>query len=43
MASIKCKMCGAGINMEPDKTYGVCEYCGCMVTYPKISDEQRSV
>lgn len=41
MASIKCKMCGAGIQMEKDKTHGICEYCGCIVTYPKISDEER--
>lgn len=41
MAVIKCKMCGANIEMLSGATYGVCTYCGCTVTFPKISDEQR--
>lgn len=41
MAVIKCKMCGAGVEMAQEETYGTCEYCGNIVTFPKVSDEQR--
>lgn len=41
MAVIKCKMCGAGVEMAPDQKYGTCEHCNNIVTFPKISDDQR--
>ena len=41
MAIIKCKMCGGDIVLAENKTYGTCEYCGSMMTFPKVSDEQR--
>ena len=42
MAIIKCKMCGGGIELSPDKTFGTCEYCGATMTFPKVDDEQRA-
>ena len=42
MAIIKCKMCGGDIQLAEDKTFGTCEYCGSVMTLPKISDEQRA-
>ena len=42
MAIIKCKMCGGDVQLAEDKTFGTCEYCGCTMTFPKVSDEQRA-
>ena len=42
MAIIKCKMCGGDIDLAPDKSYGVCEFCGSTMTLPKVDDEQRA-
>ncbi len=42
MAIIKCKMCGGDMEISADKTFGTCEYCGSVMTLPKISDEQRA-
>lgn len=42
MAVIKCKMCGGDIELSPDKTFGTCEYCGSVMTLPKIDDDQRA-
>lgn len=42
MAIIKCKMCGGDVELTVDKTVGVCEYCGCTTTFPKVDDEQRA-
>ena len=37
----KCKICGGDMNISEDKTYGICEYCGCTMTLPKVNDEQK--
>ncbi len=42
MAIIKCKMCGGDMEISADKTFGTCEYCGSVMTLPKVSDEQRA-
>ena len=42
MAIIKCKMCGGDIELAADKTYGMCEFCGSTMTFPKVDDEQRA-
>ncbi len=42
MPIIKCKMCGGDIQLAEDKTFGTCEYCGSVMTLPKVSDEQRA-
>ena len=42
MAIIKCKMCGGDIQLAEDKTFGTCEYCGSVMTLPRVSDEQRA-
>ena len=41
MPIIKCKMCGGDIQLAEDKTFGTCEYCGSVMTLPRVSDEQR--
>ena len=42
MAVIKCKICGGDIQLNEDKTFGTCEYCGSTTTLPKVSDDQRA-
>lgn len=42
MIILKCKMCGGNVALSEDKTFGVCEYCGNTMTFPKVSDEQRA-
>ena len=42
MAILKCKMCGGDIELSADKTFGICEYCGSSMTFPKIDDDQRA-
>jgi len=41
MAIIKCRMCGGDITLSEDKTTGTCEYCGSLMTLPRVSDERR--
>lgn len=42
MAVLKCKMCGGDIELAADKTFGICDFCGSTMTFPKIDDEQRA-
>ena len=35
-------MCGGDMGLSPDKTFGTCEYCGSVMTLPKIDDDQRA-
>ncbi len=42
MAILKCKMCGGDIELSSDKTIGVCDSCGCTMTFPKVDDDQRA-
>ena len=42
MAIIKCKMCGGDIELTADKTFGTCEFCGSIMTFPKVDDDQRA-
>ncbi len=42
MAILKCKMCGGDIELSQDKTFGTCEFCGSIMTFPKVDDEQRA-
>ena len=42
MAILKCKMCGGDIEVNEEKTFGTCEYCGSVMTLPKVSDDQRA-
>ena len=42
MALLKCKMCGGDVELTADKTYGMCEYCGSTMTFPKVDDDQRA-
>lgn len=40
---LKCKICGGDIEVTDDKTVGICLYCGCAITFPKLDDEQRAM
>ena len=40
MANIQCKMCGGVNELQDGVTSGVCQYCGSLTTFLKISDEQ---
>ena len=40
MARIQCKMCGGDLTLPEGIASGNCEYCGCLVTFPKISNDQ---
>lgn len=42
MQIIKCKACGGDMELSPDKSYGICEYCGSTMTLPKVDEEQRA-
>ena len=42
MAVIKCKMCGGDITLNDEKTFGTCNYCGSVMTLPKLPDERRA-
>ena len=41
MAFIKCKMCGGDVDVQQGATWGTCDFCGCKVTFPKDSSDQR--
>ncbi len=41
MAVFKCKICGGDVQLDDNKTFGTCEYCGNSMTFPKIDDDQR--
>ena len=42
MTIIKCKMCGGDIQRSEDQLYGTCDSCGSTMTFPRVSDEQRT-
>ena len=42
MSILKCKMCGAPLNIEGNATIAVCEYCGTKQTIPKLDDDRRA-
>ncbi|MEA1975865.1 MAG: toll/interleukin-1 receptor domain-containing protein, partial [Bacillota bacterium] len=42
MEVIKCNMCGGNIDVKENQEYGECNYCGSLVTLPKISDSRRA-
>ncbi|MBE6783001.1 MAG: toll/interleukin-1 receptor domain-containing protein [Ruminococcaceae bacterium] len=42
MAVFKCKMCGAPLGIEENKTVTECEYCGTKQTLPKLEDERKA-
>ena len=39
MAVLKCKMCGADLEVSGDVTVAACEFCGTKQTLPKANDE----
>lgn len=41
MIVLKCKMCGGDVELSPDKTYGICSYCGNNVKLSETGHEQK--
>ena len=39
MAQIQCKMCGGELTLPEGVLSGNCEYCGSLVTFPRVSSE----
>ena len=39
---LKCKMCGGDIDLEGEKTFYTCEYCGSTMTLPKVSTRAKA-
>lgn len=42
MEVIKCNMCGGDIEVKNNEEYGECNYCGSLITFPKILDSRRT-
>ena len=42
MAVLKCKMCGANLEIKEGASVVECEYCGSKNTLPKLNDEKRA-
>lgn len=42
MAVLKCKMCGGDISVNADKSVGTCNYCGSIMTIPKVDNERTA-
>ena len=42
MSTIYCKMCGGDIMIAADKTFGTCEFCGSIITFPKENYQPQS-
>ena len=41
MSVLKCKMCGANLNVARDDTVCTCEYCGTTQTIPMADSEKK--
>ncbi len=41
MATFKCKMCGATLDIEEGKSVATCEYCGSTQTVPVADNEKK--
>ena len=42
MAIFKCKMCGGDLEVNEKMTVGTCNYCGSIMTFPKLDDDKRT-
>jgi TPR repeat protein len=42
MITMKCRMCGGDVEVNPDKTVGTCQYCGIASTFPKAIDDRKA-
>ena len=42
MAVFKCKICGGGLDISPEMSVGTCQYCGSVMTLPKLNDDKRA-
>lgn len=36
----QCKMCGGDLDITPEATTGTCQYCGSIMTLPRVDDER---
>ncbi len=42
MAIVKCGNCGGEVHLSEDNTLGVCEYCGSVLHYARLSEEEQA-
>ncbi len=42
MSIFKCKMCGGSLEISPNQSTAVCEYCGTQQTLPRLEDDRRA-
>ena len=42
MSIFRCKMCGGLLQIEPNQTTAVCDYCGAQQTLPKLDSDRRA-
>lgn len=40
MPVLKCKMCGGNVSVLNDSTTGKCDYCGTVMTIPRVNDDR---
>lgn len=43
MAVLKCTICGGDLDIVPDSSVGVCQYCGSTITIPKELDRKGNL
>lgn len=42
MAIFKCKMCGGDLEINETMTVGTCQYCGSVMTLPKLDNDRKA-
>jgi hypothetical protein len=42
MAVFKCKICGGALDIYLEMTVGKCQFCGTVITLPRISSDKRA-
>ena len=42
MAIFKCKMCGGDLEVNETMSVGTCQYCGSVMTLPKLDNDRKA-
>jgi primosomal protein N' len=42
MAVFKCKICGGALDIYQEMTVGKCQFCGTVITLPRIGSDRRA-
>ena len=43
MSIFKCKICGGSLEITPDQSVAVCEYCGTKQTLPRLDGDRKAM